>query len=247
MATIAYVTLKMPDVLWAQTEVIQKTPNFEVRRYKHKKGILFRVPHGVKENDICHAFMEHEINLSNTIRTGTITMKIQVTFIPCHIGVFSGFKVLEGHYDCEYDDEYMEYGSFVPEYDSPDTIKNIIPLPPNIKSNLSEYLNEILFKYCDNADLIHKYAVDLGCQKEKLKANFIPAPEQASTTKKGIKAFNATIDFFNEITTGQMNMLPEVKSELCCNDCGKPLQSNNSLCLDCHYKMMNEQAGGNDE
>lgn len=212
MSTINYVTLKMPEVLWQQSEVIQDTPTFEVRRYKHKKGIIFRVPHGVKTDDVCHAFLEHEVNMSNTLKTGTLTMKIQVTFIPCHMGVFSGFKTLKGSYECNFNDE--DYGDeyFKPDYENVENVKNIVPLPPNMKTNLNEYLNEILFKYTDNTNIISKYAVDLGCQKEKLKANFLPAPIQSSETKNGAKAFQLTIDFFNNIVSGTCNMLPEAVS-----------------------------------
>lgn len=209
MATINYVTIIMPGILWKRSEVIQDTPNFEVRRYNYKKGIIFRVPHGVKEGDVCHAFLEHEINLSNTLKTGTLTMKIQVTFVPCHLGVFSGFKVLKGHYECDFEDEFYGSDYFSPDYQNEENIKNIVPLPPNMHTNLNEYLNDILFKYTDNADLISKYAVDLGCQKNNLKANFLPAPEQTSSTEKGVKAFQTTIDFYNNITSGNLTMLPE--------------------------------------
>ncbi len=79
MATINYTTLILPEILWKETEIIQTTPSSQVRRYKHKKGIIFRIPHGSEPGQTHHAFMEHEINLSNTLRTGTITMKIQIT------------------------------------------------------------------------------------------------------------------------------------------------------------------------
>ena len=143
MATINYVTLKLPKVLWEETEIIQDTPNFEVRKYKFKKGIIYRVPHGLKENDVCHAFLEHEINLSNTLKSGTLTMKVQVTFVPCHLGVFSGFKELKGSYDTVWWDEDScgeEY--FKPDYDNDENIKNIVPLPPNLKTNLNKFLNK---------------------------------------------------------------------------------------------------------
>lgn len=209
MATINYVTLKMPEILWKESEIIQDTPSFEVRKYKFKKGIIFRIPHDIKPSDICHAFLEHEINMSNTLRTGTLTMKIQVTFIPCHMGIFSGFETLNGSYECIYNVE--DYGDeyFKPDYENPENIKNIVPLPPNMKTNLNKYLNEILFKYTDNSDLISKYAIDLGCQRKKIKANFLPAPIQTSTSKNGAKAFQLTIDFFNDIILGTCNMLPE--------------------------------------
>ena len=56
--------------------------------------------------------MEYEINLSNTLRTGTLTMKVQITFIPCHMGVFSGFKELKGSYDAYYNDEDYDDWSY---------------------------------------------------------------------------------------------------------------------------------------
>lgn len=210
MATINYTTLQLPEILWKFSEVIQDTPNFEVRRYKHKKGIIFRIPKGAEPGQTHHAFMEHEINLSNTLRTGTLTMKVQITFVPCHMGVFSGFDTLNGDYKTDWWDE--EYGDevFVPDYQNADNVKNIIPLPPNMKTNLYEYLNEILFNHVSDADVISKYAVDLGCQKEKLREHFIPAPVQTSETRNGINAFSKTIDFFNHITSGTgSNLLPE--------------------------------------
>lgn len=210
MATINYTTLQLPEILWKYTEIIQETPAFEVRRYKHKKGVIFRIPRDAKPGQTHHAFMEHEINLSNTLRTGTITMKVQITFIPCHMGVFSGFKTLKGTYDTEWDDE--DYGSdrFTPDYENDGNIKNIIPLPPNMKTNLYEFLNEILFNHIDDAEIISKYAVDLGCQKQVLKDHLVPLLVQTSNTRKCDKAFSETIDFFNSITSGcGCNLLPK--------------------------------------
>ena len=210
MATINYTTLQLPKVLWEFSEVIQETPHFEVRRYLYKKGIIFRIPKGAKEGQTFHAFMEHEINLSNTLRTGTLTMKVQVTFVPCHMGVFSGFETLEGRYAYDWDDEDYSIESFIPDYVNEKNVRNIIPLPPNMKTNLYEYLNEILFNHVSDADIINKYAVDLGCQKNKIKDCLVPAPVQSSDSKKGIKAFHNTIDFFNSVTAGNgNNLLPE--------------------------------------
>ncbi len=210
MATINYTTLQLPKILWDYSEMVQETPHFDVRRYKHKKGIIFRVPKCAEPGQTFHAFMEHEINLSNTLRTGTLTMKVQITFVPCHMGVFSGFKELKGSYETDWNDE--DYGEeyFKPDYKNDANIKNIVPLPPNMKTNLYEYLNEILFNYVDDANVISKYAVDLGCQKEKLKECFIAAPVQTSETAKGNKAFSETIDFFNSLTSGSGGkLLPE--------------------------------------
>lgn len=210
MATINYTTLQLPKILWDYSELVQSTPHFDVRRYKHKKGIIFRIPKGAEVGQTHHAFMEHEINLSNTLRTGTLTMKVQITFVPCHMGVFSGFETLKGSYQTDWDDEDYGYDFFKPDYNNEANVKNIVPLPPNMKTNLYEYLNEILFNHVSDADVISKYAVDLGCQKEKLKECFIPAPVQTSSTERGVKAFNETIDFFNIITSGNgSNLLPE--------------------------------------
>lgn len=211
MATINYTTLQLPKILWEYSEPIQSTPHFEVRRYKHKKGIVFRIPNGAEVGQTHHAFMEHELNLSNTLRTGTITMKVQITFVPCHIGVFSGFKTLKGSYETHWNDE--DYGEeyFKPDYNNEANVKNVVPLPPNMKTNLYEYLNEILFNHISDADIISEYAVDLGCQKEKMKEYFIPAPIQTSNSLKGNNAFNETINFFNNITSGNgANLLPVI-------------------------------------
>lgn len=210
MATINYTTLQLPKILWDYSELVQSTPHFDVRRYKHKKGIIFRIPKGAEVGQTHHAFMEHEINLSNTLRTGTLTMKVQITFVLCHMGVFSGFETLKGSYQTDWDDEDYGYDFFKPDYNNEANVKNIVPLPPNMKTNLYEYLNEILFNYVDDANVISKYAVDLGCQKEKLKECFIAAPIQTSETAKGNKAFSETIDFFNALTSGSGgNLLPE--------------------------------------
>jgi hypothetical protein len=212
MATINYTTLRLPETVWEYSEKIQDTPNFEVRRCTHKKGVIFRLPHGAQVGQTHHAFMEHEINLSNTLRTGTLTMKIQITFIPCHIGVFSGFETLKGQYgdDFDYDDDYWGYEYFKPDYESPENIKNIIPLPPNMKTNLYEYLNEIIFNHVSDADVISDYAIDLGCQKKVIKDRLVPIPVQTSQTEKGTRAFHQTVNFFDEITSGTgSNLLKE--------------------------------------
>lgn len=210
MATINYTTLQLPDILWSYSEVIQKTTHFEVRRYKHKAGVIFRIPNGAEPGQTHHAFMEHEINLSNTLKTGTLTMKVQVTFVPCYMGVFSGFHRLKGSYETDWHDEWG-YGEevFVPDYKSSENEKNIVPLPPNLKTNLFEYLNEILFQHVDDAAVISKYAVDLGCQRDTIKDHLVPAPIQTSDTLKGNSKFHQTIDFFNSITSENGgNLLP---------------------------------------
>lgn len=203
MATINYTTLQLPQILFDYSEKIQNLPYFEVRRYKHAKGIIFRLPHGAEVGQTFHAFMEHEINMTNTLKTGTLTMKVQVTFIPCHMGVFSGFARLNGSYDAErYDEWGYDMETFVPDYKHPDNAKNIVPLPPNFKTNLWEYLNHILFNHVSDADIISKYAVDLGCKKEELQDTLVPLPVKTSHTNAGIAAFHQTIDFFQSITSG---------------------------------------------
>jgi len=215
MATINYTTLKLPELLWHESEVIQNTPHFEVRKYNHKKGIIFRLPNGAKPGQIHHAFMEHEINLSNTLRTGTLTMKILVTFLPCHIGIFSGFKTLKGSYQSDFDDEVaLDSGYFMPNYDHPDNIKNVVPLPPNIKSNLYEYLNEILFKHTDDAEIIDQYAVELGCKTQDIEKNIIKSPVLTSNTFKGSMKFSETVNFFKDMKSGKgSSLIPEDKKK----------------------------------
>jgi hypothetical protein len=213
MATLNYVTLRTPKILFEYTELIQKTPHFGVYKYKHQSGIVFRIPHGVKEDDVCHFFIEHEINLSNTLRTGTLTMKCQITLVPCHMGVFSGFEELKGTYKTNWFDEDT-YGEdyFEPDYKSNDNVKKVAPLPINIKTNLYEYLNEILFSQQSDMDVLSKYAVDLGCQKDKLKNFvFVPAPEYAphSQNVHSFRKFNETKFIFESLSNSDFKLLPE--------------------------------------
>ncbi|MCB0284965.1 MAG: hypothetical protein KDF60_20460, partial [Calditrichaeota bacterium] len=86
MATLFYVTLSVPEVLFENITCIQKLQSFSVYKYMQKKGIIFRIPNGVKTDDVCHFFIEHEINLSNTLRSGTLTQKTQVTLVPVEYG-----------------------------------------------------------------------------------------------------------------------------------------------------------------
>lgn len=214
MATLNYVTLKFPQQLIRYTELIQNLPHFKVYRYKHQKGIIFRIPHGVQVDDVCHFFIEHEINLTNTLRTGTLTMKAQVTVVPCHMGVFSGFQHLEGTYETDWlDEESYGYGEdrFVPSYNHPDNVRKIVPLPVNMKTNLYEYLNEILFLKQDDLDIISKYAVHLGCQKNALKDKvmYIPAPENTGEGKNAELAHQQTQYFFEAVESKNITLIPE--------------------------------------
>lgn len=209
MATINYVTLKFPKILREYTKLIQDTPGFQVLRYTHRPGIIFRIPHGVQDDDVCHFFLEHEINLTNTIKTGTLTLKVQVTVVPCHMGLFSGFTELQGDYQTRWYDEYGD-DYFVPDYDR--STKRIVPLPVGGHTNLYEYLNDILFKQANDLDIINKYAVDLGCQKEKLKKSveFALAPEYTSNTspRKSKDAFKQTQLMFDFLSNQNFQLLP---------------------------------------
>jgi hypothetical protein len=213
MATINYVTLKFPEILFKYIEKIQETPNFIVYRYTHRPGIIFRIPHGVKTDDVCHFFLEHEINLSNTLKTGTLTLKVQVTIVPCHMGVFSGFEKLPGTYKTKwYDEDEYKYGYeiFVPDYDR--GTKRVVPIPVGGKTNLYEYLNEILFKQNENLDIVSEYAVNLGCKKEELKDKvvFAIAPEYSSkmNTEKSKKAFHETQLLFDFLSNQNLQLMP---------------------------------------
>lgn len=210
MATINYVTLKFPEVLLKHVTKIQETPNFIVYRYTVTPGIIFRIPHGIKTDDVCHFFIEHEVNLSNTLKTGTLTLKVQITIVPCHMGLFSGFSELPGSYKTNwYDEEYGE-DTFVPDYDR--GTKRVVPLPVGGKTNLYEYLNEILFKPNEDLDIINQYAVNLGCQKEKLKDKVVLAltPENTSATNplSSRQAHRETQLMFDFLSGQNLQLMP---------------------------------------
>lgn len=122
------------------------------------------------------------------------------------MGVFSGFQSLKGEHI--YDEDGFGCERFVPDYQNSENVRNIVPLPVNVSTNLYDYLNKILFQYCDNAEAISRYAVALGCQKDNIQNHFVPAPVQTSETTKGIQAHHRTISFYDEITNGSMNLLP---------------------------------------
>lgn len=215
MATLNYITLRVPGILFNQIETIQKTPTFNVCKYKRQPGIIFRIPHELRPDQMVHCFIEHEVNFTNTLKTGTLTLKVQCTLVPVTHGVFSGFKNLEGHYDTDYtDEEDYSYGNerFVPNYNDSKNEIFVAPLPIGLKSNLYEYLNEILFQHCDDPDVLSKYAVSLGCQANTVrKATYIPSPEMHSKVKsyearqKHIQA----IDFFKAVGDAAIALLPE--------------------------------------
>jgi len=210
MATINYCTLKFPEILLNHIELIQSTPMFNVYRYKVTKGIIFRIPNGVMPDDVCHFFIEHEVNLSNTIKTGTLTLKVQITIVPVHMGVFSGFENLDGSYDTDWNDEEgWGHDRFVPNYDR--ATKKIVPLPIGGRTNLYEYLNEILFKHNEDLDIVHQYAVNLGCQKENLKGKvvFVPSPEYSSNTDpiRSRQAFQQTQLMFDFMSNQNLQLI----------------------------------------
>lgn len=211
MATLNYITIKVPNILFKNIVTIQKTPNFNVCKYTQQPGIIFRIPHQLREGQIVHCFIEHEVNLSNTLKTGTLTLKVQCTMVPVTHGIFSGFNNLEGTYKTRWFDEGdCGQETFVPDYKSEYNEIFVAPLPIGIKSNLYEYLNEILFKHCDDADMISKYAVDLGCQKETVrKSIYIPAPELNSDLPKAKRNHISNIDFFKNAESGNVSLMPE--------------------------------------
>lgn len=216
MATLNYITLRVPEILFKHLETIQKTPTFNVCRYSRQPGIIFRIPHKLLPGHMVHCFIEHEVNFTNTLKTGTLTLKVQCTLVPVTHGVFSGFKNLEGTYVHKWTDEEdyeLEEKWFIPNYQDPKNEIYVAPLPVGIKSNLYEYLNEILFQHCDDPDILSKYAIDLGCQKETIrKATYIPSPElhkKPTTRTKAIANHAQAIDFFNAAGNGAIKLLPE--------------------------------------
>lgn len=215
MATLNYVTLRVPEIMFTYLTTIQKTPTFNVCRYTRQKGVIFRIPHNLLPGHLVHCFIEHEINLSNTLKTNTLTLKVQCTMVPVTHGVFSGFKNLEGTYKCNYyDEDDSSYGEeyFKPDYNNEKNEIYIAPLPLGMKTNLYEYLNEILFQHCDDTDMLSKYAVNLGCQKDTIrKATYIPAPELNSSLPRAKAKHIQSIDFFDSASNSSISLLPERK------------------------------------
>lgn len=211
MATLNYITLKVPEILFDMISLIQKTPTFNVYRYRRQPGVIFRLPHSLRAGHIVHCFIEHEVNMSNTLKTGTLTLKVQCTFVPVTHGVFSGFKELKGTYETRWHDE-DDWGedTFIPNYQDPNNEIYVAPLPIGIKTNLYEYLNEILFQHADDVDMLSKYAVDLGCQKNTIrKAVYIPAPALNSSLPRAVKSHHQTMDFFTQASNQAISLLPE--------------------------------------
>ena len=201
MATLNYITLKYPQTLLRKyLELIQHLAYFNVYKNKHQAGIIFRIPHGLKEDDICHFFIEHEVNMTNTLKTGTLTMKVQITVIPCHMGLFSGFENLHGTYKTTWYDE-DSYGEefFKPDYNHAENVKKVVPLPINIKSNLFQYLEELLFNRISDEVTITKYVADLGCQREKVKDKIETLHSEISQSIKPNELPNVLYEFSVQI------------------------------------------------
>lgn len=213
MATINYVTLKYPqETLKKFLKLVQALPYFNVYKNIYQAGIIFRIPHGISDGDICHFFIEHEVNLTNTIKTGTFTMKVQITVVPCHMGLFSGYEELKGTFETSWYDE-EDYGEdfFKPQYNHPDNVKKIVPLPVNIKTNLYQYLDEILFNKVEDENIINDYMVQLGCQKEKVKDSivFIPVPVNSGSGINAKSAHEKTMYFFESAENKNIALIPD--------------------------------------
>lgn len=205
------------ETLSKHLSLIQALPYFNVYKNKYQQGIIFRIPHGIQDGDISHFFIEHEVNLTNTIKTGTLTMKVQITVVPVSMGLFNGFQELKGTYTTRWYDE-EDYGEdfFKPDYQHKDNIKKIVPLPIGIKSNLYEYLEELLFNRVEDEDIINNYVAHLGCQRARIKENivFIPAPEKSGSGRNALVAHQYTKHFFESVKKDGVQLIPEkVKEE----------------------------------
>lgn len=213
--TLNYCTIITPQILFDNIELLQETPTFNVYRYKRTRGVIVRLPKGLQPDVACHVFFEHEINLTNTLKTKTLTLKTQVTFVPVSYGLFCGFERLEGENRWYEDEEYgQEYETFVPDYSSDKNIKRVAGLPPKVPLNMIEYLKEILFQPITEAEMINKYAMSLGCQVKNLQdLMFIPDPSMkddgALKSIKQIRAHNRTLDLFNTISSEKVNLIPQ--------------------------------------
>lgn len=210
MASLFYVTLSVPKILFENITKIQELGSFSVYKYDFQKGIIFRIPHGVKVDDVCHFFMEHEINLSNTLRSGSLTPKTQVTLVPVEYGIFNGFENLEGEYYWDEEDG-VGYQYYSPDYKNEKNIKKIAPLPPINQKKIFNELKNLLFKQVTDVDLISKYAVHLGCQKKTLKDRiFISTPELAETTHRAALASKKSKEDFSNLSKN-VPLIPESK------------------------------------
>lgn len=213
--TLNYCTIITPEILFKHIELLQETPFFNVYRYTHTKGVIIRLPKGLEKDVACHVFFEHEINLTNTLKTKTLTFKVQLTFVPVSYGLFCGFERLEGENRWYEDEEYgHEYESFVPDYKSDKNVKRVAGLPPKVPLNMIEYLKEIIFQSITEAEMINKYAVSLGCQVKAMQdLMFIPVPTPKETdglvSSKSARRNARTLELFNTISSEQMDLIPQ--------------------------------------
>jgi len=212
MATLNYCTIITPEILFKHISLISSLPYFNVYKYSRNKGIIFRLPKDLEAGVACHVFFEHEINLTNTIKTKTLTLKTQITFVPVTYGIFCGFEHLEGN-DYWYDEEdgYSE-GYFKPDYTNDKNVKRVAGLPPKSATGIVEYLNDILFENISDADLISKYAVSLGCQVKNLQnMMFVPVPVDHSEERQTIRSsylHEKTLKLFETLSKEEIKLLP---------------------------------------
>lgn len=214
MSKLNYITIQVPKMLFDNIEKITDTPNFAVYRYKRKKGIIFRLPHDLEEGVAVHAFIEHEINLTNTLKTKTLTTKVQVTLVPVSCGVFDGFEHLEGNYHYDDEEDWGGYEFFKPNYESDKNVRRVAPLPPKVKTEWLESLNELLFKHHHDMDVIRRYVIDLGCQTKELQQfTYVPVPTESDGPQKSRKASQKSMEFFDRLANEQLVLLPEAKGK----------------------------------
>lgn len=210
MATINYCTVIVPDVLFKNIKIISSTPHFKIYRHATKPGLIFRLPHELEAGITCHVFFEHEINLSNTLRSKSLTFKKQLTFVPVSYGVFCGYEKLDGEHHWT-DEEDYEREHFIPNYNSDKNVKRIAPLPIKLHSELYDYLTEILFQYQDNAKFINDCIVNLGCQLQSIQKAII-IPEPSANPSSTLPAFvlarktEKAMALFTGIQNGQLEL-----------------------------------------
>jgi len=216
--TLNYCTIIVPKILFDNIELIQETPYFNVYRYKRTKGVIFRLPKGLEPGVACHVFFEHEINLTNTLKTKTLTLKIQATCVPVSYGLFCGFEYLDGKNVWEeYQDDEDSYGYeqevFRPNYNSDKNVKRVAGLPPKVPLNMIDYLKEILFEPITEAEMISKYALSLGCQVKAMQdLMFIPEPivneKGNGITPRKQHTYAQTMALFTTMANEQMKLIP---------------------------------------
>lgn len=213
--TLNYCTILVPELLFKNILLIQSTPNFNVYRYTRTRGVIMRLPHKLEAGTACHLFMEHEINLSNTLKTKTLTFKIQMTFVPVSYGLFCGFENLEGRNEWYEDEDYgYERETFIPDYSNDKNVKRVAGLPPKVPLNMIDYLKEILFQEITEAEMIDKYVTNLGCQVKNIQdIMFIPEPTPnnngVGNELRKASAHRRTLQLFNTISSEQLNLIPK--------------------------------------